>query len=113
MNIQQMMKQAQQIDVQPNRIVFTYTPQQKTMRNQLDKTRPELEALASELAGRPVTVVSVEVAGTTPARGASAPEPTAQDKQAELRQRALADSGVQAMLDVFAAEIKDVEEIDR
>jgi hypothetical protein len=27
-----------------------------------------------------------------------------------LRQQALADSGVQAMLDVFAAEIKDVEE---
>jgi len=28
-----------------------------------------------------------------------------------LREQALADSGVQAMLDVFAAEIKDVEEM--
>jgi hypothetical protein len=34
----------------------------------------------------------------------------AKDRQQDLRQQALADSGVQAMLDVFAAEIKDVEE---
>ena len=32
------------------------------------------------------------------------------DRQADLKQQALADSGVQAMLDVFAAEIRDVEE---
>ena len=32
-------------------------------------------------------------------------------KKAALREQALADSGVQAMLDVFAAEIKDVEEM--
>ena len=32
------------------------------------------------------------------------------ERQEELRQQALEDSGVQAMLDVFAAEIKDVEE---
>ena len=41
-----------------------------------------------------------------PARQA---RPTRQ--QAALREQALADSGVQAMLDVFAAEIKDVEEM--
>ena len=33
------------------------------------------------------------------------------EKKAALREQALADSGVQAMLDVFAAEIKDVEEM--
>jgi hypothetical protein len=33
------------------------------------------------------------------------------EKRAALREQALADSGVQAMLDVFAAEIKDVEEM--
>jgi hypothetical protein len=32
------------------------------------------------------------------------------ERQAALKQQALEDSGVQAMLDVFAAEIKDVEE---
>ena len=35
----------------------------------------------------------------------------ATSKKAALREQALADSGVQAMLDVFAAEIKDVEEM--
>ena len=38
----------------------------------------------------------------------SAPAP---DRQNVLKQQALADSGVQALLDVFAAEIKDVEEM--
>ena len=56
---------------------------------------------------------STSINGVETAKGAAVPELPAQDKQAELRQRALADSGVQAMLDVFAAEIKDVEEIDR
>jgi hypothetical protein len=39
------------------------------------------------------------------------PAPAADGKKAALREQAMADSGVQAMLDVFAAEIKDVEEM--
>ena len=47
------------------------------------------------------------------ARGdAAGPSAGAADgKKAALREQAMADSGVQAMLDVFAAEIKDVEEM--
>jgi hypothetical protein len=59
-----------------------------------------------------MTVVSAE-GGPAPSRpGAPAPASPApeKDRQSDLRQQALADSGVQAMLDVFAAEIKDVEE---
>ena len=55
-------------------------------------------------------IVSVEGA---PAGAASKPGAGAQpvtERQAELKQQALEDSGVQAMLDVFAADIKDVEE---
>ena len=33
------------------------------------------------------------------------------DQKAALRERALADAGVQAMLEVFPAEIRDVEEM--
>ena len=33
------------------------------------------------------------------------------DRQQTLKERALSDTGVQTMLDVFAAEIKDVEEM--
>ena len=107
--------QAQRIDVERDRIVFTYAAQHRTLRAQFDQTRTALEAVATEMAGRKMAVVALEGAATSPAtRSEGAAEPTlpidAPDRQATLRQQALADSGVQAMLDVFAAEIKDVEE---
>jgi hypothetical protein len=102
--------QAQRIDIDGDRVVFTFGPQHRALRGQLDQTRAWLDALASQLSGRKMTVASAEGGAqsrpaTPPAAGA--PE---KDRQSDLRQQALADSGVQAMLDVFAAEIKDVEE---
>jgi DNA polymerase III gamma/tau subunit len=107
--------QAQRIDVETDRIVFIYAPQHRALRVQFDQTRAALEALATELAGRKMAVVALEGAGTSaPPRPGDSAKPAAPiaapDRQATLRQQALADSGVQAMLDVFAAEIKDVEE---
>jgi DNA polymerase III subunit gamma/tau len=102
--------QAQRIDVEPGRIVMTFAPQHRPLRMQLDQTRAALEDMASQLAGRRITVVGVESPAATPSRGPAA-EPQGNDRQSELRQQALADSGVQAMLDVFSAEIKDVEEM--
>jgi len=104
--------QAQRIDADGDRVVFTFAPNQTALRAQLDQARGWLDQLASQLAGRRMSVVSAE--GTAAAKkpgspgAAAAPE---KDRQSELRQQALADSGVQAMLDVFAAEIKDVEEM--
>jgi hypothetical protein len=73
--------------------------------------RTWLDALASQLSGRKMTVASAEGAAAAKATPGSSPvSPPAKDRQSDLRQQALADSGVQAMLDVFAAEIKDVEE---
>ena len=106
--------QAQRIDIAADRIVFTFAPQHRLLRDQLDQMRAWLDALATQLSGRKMTVASAEGAATAAkgASGASASEPMAKDRQSDLRQQALADSGVQAMLDVFAAEIKDVEERD-
>jgi DNA polymerase-3 subunit gamma/tau len=104
--------QAQRIDVDGDRVVFTFASQHRALRVQLDQSRVWLDALASQLSGRRMTVVSAEggpaTGGKTGGEAAPAPE---KDRQSELRQQALADSGVQAMLDVFAAEIKDVEEM--
>ena len=107
--------QAQRIDVDADKVVFTFAPQHRPLRAQFDQTRPWLETLASQLAGRKMAVVSAEVAapasssaGAPPADAGEAP---AKDRQNDLRQQALADSGVQTMLDVFAAEIKDIEEM--
>ena len=104
--------QAQRIDVEGDRVVFTFAPQHRALRDQLDQTRTWLDALATQLSGRKMSVASAE--GAAPASKPGAPGPAApgpqKDRQSDLRQQALADSGVQAMLDVFAAEIKDVEE---
>jgi DNA polymerase-3 subunit gamma/tau len=102
---------AQKIEVDGDRIVFTFGPHHRALRLQLDQTRTWLEEVASRLAGRRVAIVSAEGSvGTGAAKaGASVPGPPT-ERQAELKQQALEDSGVQAMLDVFAAEIKDVEE---
>ncbi len=107
--------QAQRIDIDGDKVVFTFAPQHRALRVHLDQTRAWLDALASQLSGRKMTVASAEgVAASSSAKpGAQPPsaEPRTNDRQNDLRQQALADSGVQAMLDVFAAEIKDIEEM--
>ena len=78
---------------------------------QVDPVRPTLEDIASRLAGRRIAVVATEIASTDASRRKRKPgEPASQDRQSELRQQALADKSVQAMLDVFGTEIKEVEE---
>jgi DNA polymerase-3 subunit gamma/tau len=103
--------QAQRIDIQGDRIVFTFAPHQGTLRGQLDQAHAWLDPLVSRLSGRRMTVVSAEgtAAGAKP--GTPAPAAAEKDRQSDLRQQALADSKVQTMLDVFSAEIKDVEEM--
>ena len=104
---------AQKIEHDDDKIVFTFGPHHRALRDQLDQNRVDLEERASRLAGRRINVMSVEglptaapgKAGAGPGR-AAAPD----ERKIELKQQALEDSGVQAMLDVFAAEIKDVEE---
>ncbi|MEN3337571.1 MAG: polymerase subunit gamma/tau [Acidobacteriota bacterium] len=103
--------QAQRIDVEGDRIVFTFAPQHRALRVQLDQSRTWLDTLASQLSNRKMTVVSAEGAGAADQPGAPANTSPEKNRQSELRQQALADSSVQAMLDVFAAEIKDVEEM--
>ena len=108
--------QAQRIDVQNDRVVLTFGPQHRVFKQQLEQSRPWLEELASRLAGRPISVVSEDGEGSAPsragdaARGAS-PALNEADKQTALKQKAMADSGVQAMLDVFRTDIKEVEEM--
>jgi hypothetical protein len=50
----------------------------------------------------------VEAPAGSPPTGA---RPESQDKKSALREQALADASVQALLEVFPAEIRDVEEM--
>jgi hypothetical protein len=107
--------QAQRIDIEGDRVVFAFAPQHRALRVQLEQMRTWLETLATDLAGRKMAVVGVEGTSAGPGAGAAAGKADAAapapDRQAALREQALADSGVQAMLDVFSAEIRDVEEM--
>ena len=102
--------QAQRMDVSADRVVLTFTPSQK-IGPTFDNYRPVLEILATRLAGRKISVVS-ETSSTEQAAEGGAPAPSVDAaRKSALKERALADKGVQALLEVFSAEIRDVEEM--
>jgi DNA polymerase-3 subunit gamma/tau len=105
------------IDFESDKVVFRFGPQHRALRQQLDQTRGWLEDLATRLSGRKMAVVGAEMSTPVSAKAAQAARATGgspaepADRQAALKQQALSNEGVQAMLDVFAAEIKEVEEM--
>jgi len=127
--------QAQKIEVVDDRVSFTFSPMQRTLSGTLEQHRAWLEGLAQQLAGRRMTIVGVQgetvaVPSTTPtsspgspaSQGMSASEAPGRSatgtavsagdaRKSTLREQALADAGVQALLEVFPAEIRDVEEM--
>ena len=92
---------------------FTFSPTQRTLREQFEQNRAWLEALAQQVAGRKMPVGVVQQRRR---RRPSRPQPwraeAATDEAGRSAGRqALADAGVQALLEVFPAEIRDVEEM--
>jgi DNA polymerase III subunit gamma/tau len=100
--------QAQKIEAAGDRVTFTFSASQRALRDTFEQNRTWLESLAQKTSGRKITVAAVlqDAVADPPAGEAAAP-----DKKAELRKQAMADAGVQAMLEVFPAEIRDIEEI--
>jgi len=100
--------QAQKIEVNGDRVTFTFSATQRTLRDQFDQNQKWLESVAQQASGRKVAVNAVQQEAPAAAAAGAPPAP---DRKAELRRQALADAGVQAMLEVFPAEIRDVEEM--
>jgi hypothetical protein len=99
--------QAYRIDVTPEAVTFSFQPNQKMLREQAEESRAWLQALAEKIAGRKIPVRSTMVdGGETSASRESAPRPTPEERQ----QHALADSTVQAILEIFPVEKTTVEE---
>ena len=98
--------QAQKIEASGDQITFTFSPNQRTLRDQFEQNRAWLESIAQQASGRRIAVVAAQAEAPKTASGAEAA-----DKKTTLRDRAMADAGVQAMLEVFPAEIRDVEEM--
>ncbi len=104
--------QAQKIEIEGDRLVLAFAPGQGALRVQLEQSRPWLEEVVTRLAGRKITVGGVEGPGPAPGKAAAAARGAADgDAQSALKQKAMADTGVQAMLDVFRTDIKEVEEM--
>ena len=100
--------QAQKIEFDGNRLTFTFAPAHRTLGVQLEQSRSWLEPIAAQIAGRRISVVAAQ-GSTEPAAPRLAAARVADG--GTLKARAMTDSVVRAMLDVFPAEIKDVEEI--
>jgi DNA polymerase-3 subunit gamma/tau len=120
--------QAQKVDVTADRVTFVFSQGQRTLRDVFEQNRTWLEGVAQQVSGRRISVVSLQneqsgpagpiesvVAVDKAANSGAADQKPADQKSAErksaLREQALADSGVQALLEVFPAEIRDVEEM--
>ena len=156
--------QAQQVEIDGGRVIFSFTEAQRTLAQQVETARPWLEAMATRTMGRKITVGARTVGGPGPVEAPSpAPGAAAAPRQAtfetatspkppperevpppptdpppdldlsmphagppaepappkrrpdgpadELLSQAMDDQAVQAMLEVFPAEINDVEEI--
>jgi hypothetical protein len=103
--------QAQRIDVTDDAITFTFSPTQRALREQCTEARAWLESAAEKASGRRISVKAVggEV-GAVPPKVEPQKEPVAAGKR-DLKAEAMSSSAVQAMLDVFPAEIRDVEEM--
>src|SRR3954468_2166821 len=98
--------QAQKIEIAGDRVTFSFTPAQRALKDQFEQQKPWLETLALGIAGRRMAMASAQTDAPTASAADGAPAAKAADKQSAdkksaLREQALADAGVQTMLEVF------------
>ena len=116
--------QAQRIEVTGDRITFVFGPAHSSLRGILDQQKPWLDATAERVAGRKIAVTSELSSAGSPAVPANPESPSASlgasrspnpgetpENKRDLKAEAMSSSTVQAMLEVFPAEIRDVEEM--
>jgi DNA polymerase-3 subunit gamma/tau len=100
--------QARRIELQGDVLTFTFGSNQRLLKDQLEQKRAFVESTAAQVAGRKLQLAIREEA----AAAAAPPETATDDPRAQLKRKALESPAVQAVLDVFKAEIRDVEEIE-
>jgi hypothetical protein len=90
-------------------VVFAFAPVHKNMRGQLESKRGWLEKMATQIAGRPIKILSKDGDPVIAAERAAASSQQIA-RQTELKAKAQAEPAVQNILDVFGGEIEAVEE---
>ena len=102
--------QAQRIDLEGDNLVFAFAPGQRTLAAQLKQNRGWLEQLASKVVGRPIAVATEQGRLESESQGGS--KPAELSEQDRLREQAMSDPVVQSMLEVFPAEIGEIEKLE-
>ena len=100
--------QAQRIDLEGDKLVFAFTPGQRTLASQLRQNSGWLEQMASKIVGRQVIVITDQRDAKPPSESAT-PESS---EQARLREQAMSDPVVQSMLEVFPAKVGNIEKLE-
>ena len=107
--------QAQRIEVTDDRIAFAFLPTHRALREQFEQSRDWLESIAERVAGRRVSVAAIQASPSAGTEGNGeivvAPPAPAGSTKRDLKAEAMSSTAVQAMLEVFPAEIRDVEEM--
>jgi len=102
------------IDASPSAIVFTFLPNQKNAKSQCDEQKAWLQSIAEKVAGRPVPVsIAVADAGAQPSPAPTLPASSAPAQKSspdELKAEAMANSTVQAVLEIFPVDKTTIEE---
>ena len=102
------------IDASAAGIVFTFLPNQKNAKSQCDEQKAWLQQIAEKVGGRAVPVsIAVADAGTQPSPAPALPIATAPSQKSspeELKAEAMANSTVQAVLEIFPVDKTTIEE---
>jgi hypothetical protein len=99
---------ARRIDVTDGRVLFVFGQRPATLASAFEQQRASLQEIATALAGRAMEVAATEERDAASAAPQAAAANGPQDR---LKASVMNEPAVQAMLDVFPAEIRDVEEI--
>ena len=104
--------QAQKIEVAGDRVTFTFSPTHRALREQFEQSRGWVETTAERVAGRRVMVESAQGVASAAAPVESSKSDNGGASKRDLKADAMSSSAIQAVLDVFPAEIRDVEELE-
>ena len=107
--------QAQKIETSGDRVTFVFSPTHRALREQFEQSRAWVETTAERVVGRRVMVESTQ--GAAAAAGSAADTAPRADSgggtdKRDLKADAMNSSAIQAVLEVFPAEIRDVEEME-
>ena len=112
---------AYRIDATPSAIAFVFLPNQRNAKGQCEEQKAWLQSIAERVAGKPVPIsIAVAETAASAAPAASAreqsgelrrePGPDQKNSAEELKAEAMANSTVQAVLEIFPVEKTTIEE---